>query len=416
MKIAVIGGGFSGLSCALALLESKTKVVVFESRDVLGGLAGGFNPGNWRWYLDFFYHHIFTNDKEIIKLAREVGWPVRVKNPVTTSFINNKEIQLDTPLSVLRFSQMSLWGRLRMGIGLALLKVVPDGKFLEKYQVVKVLPKLIGAEAYQVIWGKMVRAKFGPYADRVNMAWFWTRVAKRTQNLGYFDGGFRKLIEKIETKILSLGGDIKKETKIEKIENNDQGKWLVNGEIFDGVVMTTPAPITEKILGKKNMFPEVDYLWGQTLILETNHKLINGYWMNILEKDWPFLVCVEHTNMIDKKNYGGHRIIYLGNYLPADDKQLKINKEELLTRYLPYLRKINRRFKKKWITNVYLFREPYSQPVFPTNYSKLLPDTRTPIKGLYLANMNLVYPFDRGTNYAVKMGQEVAKQLLTDLK
>jgi hypothetical protein len=41
---------------------------------------------------------------------------------------------------------------------------------------------------------------------------------------------------------------------------------------------------------------------------------------------------------------------------------------------------------------------------------------RTKIKGVYLANMSMVYPFDRGTNYAVKMGEDVAKKVISDLR
>jgi hypothetical protein len=41
---------------------------------------------------------------------------------------------------------------------------------------------------------------------------------------------------------------------------------------------------------------------------------------------------------------------------------------------------------------------------------------KTDFKGLYLSNMSMVYPFDRGTNYAVKMGGAVAKAVLTDLR
>jgi protoporphyrinogen oxidase len=414
MRIAVIGGGFTGLSCALGLLADKAEVVIFEENEMLGGLAKGFNPGNWKWSLEFFYHHVFTNDKEIAALAKEVGWPVIVKSPVTTSFIEGKEIQLDSPMSVLKFSQMSIWGRIRMGAGLAVLKVIPNGLFLEKYLVTKTLPGLIGNEGYQMIWEKLLKAKFGPFADKVNMAWFWTRVAKRSKNLGYFEEGFQKLIEITGEKIVDKGGEIRLKTRVADMRQRN-GKWLVNGEVFDGVVMTTPAPIAEKILGK-TIFPKINYLWGQTVVLELNHKLIGGYWMNILERNWPFLVTVEHTNMIDKKYYDEHRIIYLGNYLPEGNKQLQMTREELLNLYLPYLKKINRQFKKKWIKNVFLFREPFSQPVFPVNYSSELPKIKTETTGLYLANMSMVYPFDRGTNYAVKMGRDVARMVVADLK
>jgi len=429
MKIAVVGGGFTGLSCALYLIENRCEVVLYEEGKALGGLAGGINNKGWKWSLENFYHHVFTNDKEILGLAKKVGVGVLIKNPMTTSFLNKKEIRLDSPVSVLKFSGLSVWGRLRMGIGLFILKLIPNGLFLEKYKVVGMLPRLLGKEGYFVVWEKLLRAKFGSFTGRVNMAWFWARVVKRTKNLGYFEGGFQSLADKIGEKIVELGGRIALNSEIASIRNTETrndptsplatfgaGKWMVNGEEFDGVVMTTPAPVTEKILGEKINFPKINYLWAQTMVLELKERLINGYWMNVLENNWPFLVAVEHTNMIDKKYYGNSRIVYLGNYLPDGDKQLEMGREDLLSLYLPYLRKVNKRFRKKWIKSVEVFRKPFAQPVFPVNYSKEVPKMKTEYMGLYLANMSMVYPFDRGTNYAVKMGSEVAKQIIFDLR
>ena len=49
------------------------------------------------------------------------------------------------------------------------------------------------------------------------------------------------------------------------------------------------------------------------------------------------------------------------------------------------------------------------------NYSERLPDHRTPIKNLYLANTTQIYPEDRGTNYSVRMGKRVANLILEDI-
>lgn len=412
-----MGGGFTGLACALSLVEHGEKVVVYEEGAELGGLAGGIQEKKWKWSLEYFYHHVFTNDKDILDLANRVGAKVLIKNPITTSFLNKREMQLDSPISVLKFSGLSLWGRIHMGIGLAVLKIIPNGLFLEKYRVVDFLPKMIGGEGYRVIWEKLLRAKFGPHATTVNMAWFWTRVAKRTKNLGYFEEGFQSLVKKTGEKIVQLGGEIRVKVKVGKIKKTESDKWLIDGEKFDGVIVTAPAPVAEKILGKEVVtFPKISYLWGQTVMMELSEKLINGYWMNVLEKDWPFLVVVEHTNMVDKKFYGNSRVVYLGNYLAEDSKQLQMDKEKLITTYLPYLRKINKGFRKKWIKNMAVFRKPFAQPVFPVNYSSMLPKMKTKYQGLYIANMSMVYPFDRGTNYAVKMGNEVARRILNDLR
>ncbi len=455
MRVAIIGGGITGLSCSVYLSGKGISTVIFESKKEAGGLAKGFNPSatknsnKWKWNLEIFYHHIFTNDKEIIELAKTVGAKILINKPVTSSWLHGKEMQLDSPLSLLRFSELSFFARLRMGFGLFALKMIPNGLFLEKYKATEVLPELLGKEGYDLVWKKLLTAKFGPYVNEVNLAWFWSRVAKRTKNLGYFEGGFDRLVEKMEVDIKKNGGEIRLGTEVKsltlpglpqleyEIRNDEKSngmisnKVVVNGEEFDAVVVTTPAPIAEKLL--KGWIPgqarnddvgildtkigktKINYLWGQTLILELSRKILNGYWLNILEDNFPFLVTVEHTNMIDKKMYGNNRIVYLGNYLPEGHKQLSMTKEELVKLYTPFIKKINGHFDKKLIKNSFLFREPFAQPVFPVNYSKTIPNIKVS-NGVYLANMSMVYPFDRGTNYAVKMGRDVAKMIIRDIK
>ena len=43
-----------------------------------------------------------------------------------------------------------------------------------------------------------------------------------------------------------------------------------------------------------------------------------------------------------------------------------------------------------------------------------MPSHRTPLKGVYLANTTQVYPQDRGTNYSVRMGRQVAQMVMDD--
>jgi protoporphyrinogen oxidase len=131
-----------------------------------------------------------------------------------------------------------------------------------------------------------------------------------------------------------------------------------------------------------------------------------------LEKNWPFLVAVEHTRMLDRKHYGGKHILYLGNYLADGDSRLKLDNKKLLSRFIPYLKRLNSKFEAKMIEKIWRFQEPFAQPVFPVNYSKLMPEIETKIRGLYVANMSMVYPWDRGTNYAVSLGNRVAEMVM----
>ena len=405
MKVAIIGAGFTGLSAAIDLVEAGQEVTIFESEKRPGGLAVGFLPADWDWSLERFYHHIFANDKAVIDLAAKVGRPAFFQTPKTNSLINGEQKQLDSPLSLLLFSDVSFFSRLRMGLGLLILKIIGNGLFLERWRVVDFLPGLVGEEGYEKIWKPLLAAKFGPYLPQVNMAWFWARVYKRTQSLGYFPGGFGALAEKMADYVTTRGGKVKLGEKVKSMKRDKKAGWWVNNEKFDKVLITTPTLVA---------VPKIDYLWAQTLVLELEASLMKGYWLNVLEKDWPFLVAVEHTNFIDKNHYGGKTIIYLGNYLADGDKRLELSEEKLLELFLPFLSKINPSFKPSWVKRSWCFEAPFAQPVFGVNYSQKLPGIRTALPDLFIANMSQVYPWDRGTNYAVELGQQAAKLIKND--
>ena len=90
------------------------------------------------------------------------------------------------------------------------------------------------------------------------------------------------------------------------------------------------------------------------------------------------------------------------------------SKEELLERFLPSLKRFNPDFDRSWVKDTWLWKTAYAQPVPPVNHSKNIPPIRTPVPGLYFASMSQVYPWDRGTNYAVEIGQKAAAQLMED--
>jgi hypothetical protein len=68
------------------------------------------------------------------------------------------------------------------------------------------------------------------------------------------------------------------------------------------------------------------------------------------------------------------------------------------------------------VLNRWVFKGPNAQPVIRRHYRDDLPDHRTPVAGLYLANMQQIYPEDRGQNYSIRMGDQVAKMAVEDLE
>ena len=418
MKVGIIGAGFTGLSAAYRLSKKGVSVTVFEKEDKPGGLASGFKEPDWKWSLEKHYHHWFYSDWAVRNLADEIGQKVIIDRPKTSTFVDGNTYQLDSPLSLLMFDKLSFLSRVKSGMLLAYLKLNPFWKSLEGVTSESFLKKYNGKEAWELLWKPLFQKKFANFYKEIPASWFWARVKKRSARLLYPEGGFQAFAKALEKKLKKNGGEIKYKSSVEKIDK--KGKELIinsNGKIysFDKVICTLPSPLFARIT--KNL--KADYIksllnlqgvGAVNLLLSLDKQFLrdNSYWLNVNSRHFPFLAVVEHTNFMDKKHYGGEHIVYVGNYLPHEHDYYNKDAVDLIKVFYPFLKTINPKFDKKWINRAYLFKAHFAQPIIPLNYSQIILDFETPIKGLYLANIQQVYPWDRGTNYAVELGRKVA--------
>lgn len=455
MQVAVLGGGFTGLSAAYYLQKKGHEVTLFEKEEILGGLAVGFKTPIWDWYLERAYHHLFANDHDILNFAREIEFEkIYFRSPETASFyafpadspqlsrtplpppkagFEGQVIPLDTPQDLLKFPHLKFPQKIRTGLILAFLKFSPPLVLYERYNVEEFLIKFMGRRAYEVLFKELLRKKFGKYAGNILMSFFWARIKKRTKKLGYVEGGFQALIDFTERKLIADGAIIKKGVNVGSLKKKGE-KFIVDSEEFDAVVATLPSPILAKVTAEvlpKNYlarFKKLKFLHAVVLILETEEKFLDKtYWLNVCTDRVDIMGIMQHTNMTDKAHYGGNNILYVANYVDSDDPLFKMTDGEILNYYLPQLRRINPNFKFQ-ISNqaqnpksqnshskfqipdsrFYVFRAPFSQPVFDRDFLKNKPDFITPVKNFYIANLDMTYPYDRGVNYAVKLGKRIS--------
>jgi hypothetical protein len=83
---------------------------------------------------------------------------------------------------------------------------------------------------------------------------------------------------------------------------------------------------------------------------------------------------------------------------------------------MPALTRFNPRFERDWVNKTWLYRTANAQPVPLVNHSQNIPAIQTPIAGLYFASMSQVYPWDRGTNFAVEIGRRAARLMMGEGK
>jgi len=400
MKIAIIGAGITGLTAGYRLSQKGHRVAIFEKEKFSGGLVAGFKKRNWDWHLELFFHHLFTSDVHAKNLIKELGLEKKFiyLRPKTSIFKKGKISQFDSPLSVLKFPLLSFPERLRTGLITLFLKTYPDWRNFEKIKASLWLEKYYGRKAYRILWQPLLQSKFGEKAEEISMAWFWARIKKRSAQLGYLEGGFQLLIDKLEERIKNKGGRI---YLYQEIKNLDEIKN------FDKIIVTVPAP---------QFFPEIKLpkmLGAINLILELKEKFLEEdiYWLNINEEDFPFVAVVEHTNFIDKKHYGHHHLVYIGGYYPQNHPYFKKSAKKLLQIFKPYLQKINPYFNLSSVISLQSSVASHAQPVIPTNYSRIIPPHQTSLKNVFLANMQQVYPWDRGINYTIELGNKIANEI-----
>jgi len=442
MDIGIVGAGITGLTAAHDLTKLGHEVTVYEARSYAGGLAAGFRDRAWDWSLEHFYHHWFASDDELIGLIDALGARDRLffRRPTTTLYYRGELYPLDSPvpwlnfipfppmhraIRVLQFSPLSLIDRLRAGLVGAYLTLIQDWRPLERVTAHEWMRRTVGERAYNVLWRPLLISKFGEehYRD-VNMAWMWARLYKRTASLGYFEGGFQAFVDLLVQRVQEQGGSVHFDARVSCMRRLEEGRIRLvldagGPEMTHEAVIATVSPqamleLTPELTGPYAWrLRELESMGAVALILALDRGLTDGhYWINLPKgAEIPFMGLVEHTNYISSTHYGGDHLVYCGDYLPPDHPYLGYDKESLLEIYLPGLKMINPDFDPEWVRESWMFTERYAQPVPTVNHSKSIPPLRTPVPGLWMASMSQVYPWDRGSNYAVEIGRRVACQV-----
>jgi protoporphyrinogen oxidase len=425
MKIAIIGAGFSGMAAAWDLRRAGHEVTIYEAADYVGGLASGFKEPGWDWSVEKFYHHWFASDKHMLGLIKELGLEDKVlfPRPLTVMYHNGKFYPFDSIVKALLFPGLGFGiNKIRFGLVGVFLRLTNNWRALEKYTVDEWLRKWAGKKVYEMMWEPLVIGKFGErYYKQVTMAWMWARLKARTTRLGTFEGGFQNFADRFADRLREMGVEIRLQTPVTRIwREQDTGPVSIESETvetYDKALVTlspeamsrlVPSLPEEYLHGLRNM----KSMGAVVMTLALNRQLSEEgyYWYNLPKSaGYPFLALVEHTNFVGTDKFGGDHIVYMGDYLEPEHEFFRLSQEELLERFLPALKKFNPAFERDWVRKAWLFRTAYAQPVPLVNHSKNIPAIETPVEGIYFASMSQVYPWDRGTNFAVEIGRRAAK-------
>lgn len=429
-KITIIGGGITGLTAAYLAAKDGWEVTVLEGSAKPGGLLGTFQIGGN--LLEQYYHHFFNNDDELLWLLNDLNITDQIELKKTTLGIyhNSRIYDFNGLRDLLAFNPLGITDKIRF-----LLSSIYLGKLTswEKWEGVSALEwfyKYTGKRVTECIWRPLLEIKFGSYADKVPAAWMVGRLKQRMtsrkgteEQLGYINGSFQTLTNTLVDNLESRGVKIILNAQVEKllIEGNIlKGAVTSKGTFNEGLFLATiPTTILSRLLWDSarkyaEELSRVEYFGAICTIVELHRPFSNLYWINIADPEFPFGGVIEHTNFISPDRYNGSHIIYLSRYFALSDKIATASTGDIIRQMIEPLPRLNPQFKESWIKKTYMFRTNTAATVCGLNFSKIVPDCKSPVQNLFVVNMSHIYPDERSCNNSIKIAARACKKIGID--
>jgi len=263
-KLAIIGGGISGLSLAY-YLQDKFDITIFE-KDKWGGKAYTQKVGNY--LLEEGVNGFLNNAPKTLELCEEIGIkPIKANENSKIRYIyDEKLIQIPTkPKDFLKSEILPFWAKLRVAMEIFVEPICDReesveefanrrfGKTFTKRMMIPMLAGIYASTPSKTSMNaafpklKKIECEYGSLFKGMMKL---KRGGAPSGELHSFEWGMSEFIEKLKSKI---------NAKFEKKEINDIDEL----KDFDKVVVATPAYAAAKILKKhkklSNLLSKIEY-------------------------------------------------------------------------------------------------------------------------------------------------------------
>ena len=424
-SIVIVGGGITGLVSAFIAAKNNYNVTVVDTSNKFGGLLNTFKINQTN--LEYYYHHYFQHDTELKWLLKSLKIEKNLffKKTQMGMYSENQIYNFNNISDLLKYKPLSFISKIKFLVTTLFL-----GKFIShfKYEnipAVNWLQKWAGKQVTENIWEPLLRVKFGKHYNKIPLTWLVGRIKQRfysrrngDEALGYLHGSTQLILDKIIKQLLRKKVKLIKNAKITTIKNGELLDIKINKKIFKNtkILFTCPNAGIIKALGKNNpnltkQLKKIKYLGALCVIFKMKKNFSDIYWMNIADSKALFGGIIEHTNLVDKKNYKNEHIIYLSKYFDNKENLFKKNKKELFKISKKFLKKINPSFNEKVIKDYYIFSSNQAEILNDLNFSKKILKFNSEIKNVYISNMMHIYPEERSINNSIRVATNACQKI-----
>ncbi len=425
-RVAVIGGGPMGLTCAYDLLKKGCEVDVYEQDAALGGMSAHFDFGGLD--IEKYYHFVCGPDYPLFDLMKELGIFETLKWTDTKMglYYEGGLYKWGGPFELLAFPKANILEKARYGLHVFFASKMKNWNKLDEVTAIDWIKKWEGEKGYRKFWDSLFHLKFYERKPTIAAPWLWSRlvrVAKSRKSIfqermGYIAGGSRVFVDKIAEVIQAKGGNIYRAAPVEKIlfEAERVRGVVVGGQekAYDAVVSTIPVQYLAEMAQSlpeedKALLQKLDNVGVVCVITKLRQALTTNFWLNITDTrmDIPGMIEISNLNTELKEH-----ILYIPFYLHKDNPKYKEPDDVFIKKTKEYLCMVNPAMTADQLEDIRVFRYEYAQPVATTHFlTKLPPMASAARKGFFMADTAYCYPEDRSITESIRIAYQLAENV-----
>jgi len=450
VKVVVIGAGFAGLSCAVALQERRHDVLLLERRGVLGGRATSFKDALSGEDVDNGTHLMIAGYEATLDLVRRAGAQdlLLVQDDLRIDYVDDRgRTSLVCPPLVapfhLLFGLLGLrlpwrvrWQALRLGWAVRF-GAPPHGLTLAEYFAAAGQD----ADARRLLWDPLATAILNETPERAAAVLFYNVYREAflrshaASRLVFLRRGFGVLHERLAAYFETRGGAIRRRALAEAIEvEGDRavgvryaqraqsraeiqaGKRSTSERVTaDAVVAAVPWNALPALLPEESRqappFASLTQLGGSPIVsveLWLDRRVVERPMLGLrdCEVEWVF----DKGRLYGRDGAPQHLAFIISaarRSVPRPNAELVAAAEAALRRYFP-------RMKDAVVVRSLVLREPEATFASGPQAERLRPSNRTPIRALFVAGDWTATGLPATIEGAVRSGLAAARALDED--
>nr|WP_082450881.1 NAD(P)/FAD-dependent oxidoreductase [Pseudomonas sp. AU11447] len=351
--------------------------------------------------IERYYHFHCISDHAFLQVLDELGLSDRM-NWVETKmgyWYQDKVQPWGNPIALLKFSGLSFLAKFRYGLHAFLSTKRNNWKPLDHVEATGRTKRLVGAEAYEVLWRRLFDYKFYDYTSNLSAAWIWSRIRRIgrsryslfKEKLGYLEGGSETLLHGLRDYIQKNGGEFRLATPVSKVlmeDGNIHGVEAAGEQhAFDKVISTLPMPYVPRLMpdlpeATLKAFGSANNIAVVCVIAKLHKAVTENFWLNTNDPDMDIPGLVEYSNLRPLDEH----IVYVPFYMPGEHPKFQEPDQAFLDKVKRYLQKINPQLADSDFLELRASRYRYAQPICDPGYLEHLPPGELPVEGLWAAD------------------------------